>query len=317
VFHILWNNKFEWFDRTALLLYYKLCGRKVVFTAHNVNTQARDGKDSWFNRFTLKMFYRRLDQIFVHTTRMKQELLSEYDVSAAKVTVIPFGINNTLPRSALTRAEARQRLGLEPTDKTILFFGNIAPYKGLEYLLEAFSRLVAQGSGYKLVVAGQNVKCDPEYWSRLDAMMNRTPERDFIVREIKFIPDSEVELYFKASDLLVLPYTQIFQSGVLFLSYSFGLPVLAADVGALKEEIVEGATGLVCQPQDPSDLAKRINQYFASSLYARLEEEHREKIQGYANDRYSWSKVIALTSACYSNLTGRTSRAGSAEVIAK
>ncbi len=77
-----------------------------------------------------------------------------------------------------------------------------------------------------------------------------------------FIPDDETEVYFKAADVLVLPYRHIYQSGVLFLGYSFGLPVLAADVGALKEDIVEGKTGFVFRPEDPADLAETIARLF-------------------------------------------------------
>ncbi len=86
-----------------------------------------------------------------------------------------------------------------------------------------------------------------------------------------FIPDDETEVYFKAADVLVLPYRHIYQSGVLFLGHSFGLPVLAADVGSLKDDIVEGKTGFVFRPEDPVDLAKTIERYFASDLYAELE----------------------------------------------
>ena len=85
-----------------------------------------------------------------------------------------------------------------------------------------------------------------------------------------YIPDEETELYFKAADVLVLPYRHIYQSGVLFLGYSFGLPVLAADVGPLKDEIVEGKTGFVFRPEDSVGLATTIEQYFASDLFANL-----------------------------------------------
>ena len=85
-----------------------------------------------------------------------------------------------------------------------------------------------------------------------------------------YIPDDETEVYFKAADVLVLPYRHIYQSGVLFLGYSFGLPVLAADVGSLKDEIIEGKTGFVFRPEDPVDLAKTIEQYFASDLFTNL-----------------------------------------------
>ena len=86
---------------------------------------------------------------------------------------------------------------------------------------------------------------------------------------IEYIPDEETELFFKAADVLILPYTHVFQSGVLFLGYSFGLPAIAADVGNLKEEIIEGETGFVFKPQDSSDLAKTIR-YFNSELFRNL-----------------------------------------------
>ncbi len=84
LFHILWNNKFEIFDRTLLMAYYRLCGRRIVFTAHNVNAAARDGRDNWLNRFSLTIQYRLSDHIFVHTEKMKAELCASFSVSGDK-----------------------------------------------------------------------------------------------------------------------------------------------------------------------------------------------------------------------------------------
>src|SRR5438034_502215 len=69
IFHILWNNKFELFDRTLLMVYYKLLGKKILFTAHNVNAGKRDGNDTWLNRLSLRIQYRFVDHIFVHTKK--------------------------------------------------------------------------------------------------------------------------------------------------------------------------------------------------------------------------------------------------------
>ena len=80
-----------------------------------------------------------------------------------------------------------------------------------------------------------------------------------IIRKIEYVPDEDTEIYFKAADVLILPYTHVFQSGVLFLAYSFGLPAIAADVGSLREEIIEGETGLVFKPRDSVDLARKID----------------------------------------------------------
>ena len=300
VFHILWNNKFELFDRTALMLFYKVCGKKIVFTAHNVNARARDGGDSWLNRATLRFQYRRCDHVFLHTEKMKAELVSGYGVPEAKATVIPFGINSTVPDTALTTAEARQRLGLAAGEKALLFFGNIAPYKGVEFLVEAFMQIAGRAGQYRLIIAGRP-KGSEEYWAALLAKINASPVRDRIILKIEYVPDAETEIYFKAADVLILPYTHIFQSGVLFLGYNFGLPCIAADVGSLKEEIVAGQTGHIFKPRDAADLARTIEAYFAGELFAQL-QQRRQDIRDFANERYSWSKVAQITTAVYARL---------------
>lgn len=99
----------------------------------------------------------------------------------------------------------------------------------------------------------------------------------------------------------MLPYSHIYQSGVLSLGYGFGLPVIAADVGSLKEEIIEGKTGFVFKVKDSMALAKAIGTFFSSDLFQNLKNRRRE-IQEYANERYSWDKVAAITTKVYSGL---------------
>ncbi len=299
IFHILWNNKFEFFDRTVLMLYYKLLRKKIVLTAHNVNAARRDSNDSFLNRVSLKIQYRMADHIFLHTRKMKEEMMSEFGVPGQKISVIPFGINNTLPNSGLTTAQARERLGLKPSNKVILFFGNIAPYKGLEYLIEACS-IIATGCDCHLIIAGRPKNCD-DYWKSVQKLISQSTVADRIIQRIEYIPDENVEIYFKASDVLVLPYSHIFQSGVLFLGYSFGLPVIAANVGSLGEDIVEGETGFVFRPGDTSDLAATIVKYFDSGLFQSL-SSRRGEIRNYANAKYSWKTVAAATTDVYTRL---------------
>lgn len=300
IFHILWNNKFEWFDRTALMLLYKLLGKKIVFTAHNVNTRARDGGDSWLNRATLKFQYHRCDHVFLHTEKMKAELVAGYCVPAHRASVIPFGINSTVPNTALTTAGARQKLGLAAHEKVLLFFGNIAPYKGVEFLVDAFIEVAGRDESCRLIIAGRP-KGSEAYWAGVLDKINASPVRDRVRLKIEFVPDQETEIYFKAADALVLPYTHIFQSGVLFLGYNFGLPVIAADVGSLKEEILEGQTGFVFPAGDAPALARAIEGYFGGDLFKNL-DAHRAKIQTYAINRHSWTKVAALTTGVYADL---------------
>ena len=220
------------------------------------------------------------------------------------MSVIPFGINNTVPQTSLTSGEAKRKLGIADSDKALLFFGNIAPYKGLEYLVSAFTELLNKDRSYRLIIAGRP-KGSEDYWKQIHDGFTRSRTGDRMVERIEYIPDEETELYFKAADVLILPYTCVFQSGVLFLGYSFGLPAIAADVGSLKEEIIEGKTGFVFKERDSFDLARQIDEYFKSELFRDL-ESRRSKIKEYANERYSWNKVAAITTAVYSDLLRST-----------
>jgi D-inositol-3-phosphate glycosyltransferase len=301
IFHILWNNKFEHFDRTLLMLYYRLLGKRIVLTAHNVNMRKRDGRDGWFNRLSLRTQYRLCHHILVHTPAMKDELVADFAIAQPRVTVIPFGINNTCTTTALGRREARERLGVTLDEKTLLFFGQIALYKGLEYLIDAFSEVAKRNESYRLIIAGKVKKGQREYWNEIRRKIVTSEIQKQIIEKIEHIPDEEVELYFKAADVLIVPYVHIFQSGVPFLAYSFGLPVIATDVGSLRQDIVEGSTGFVCQPRDSTDLARMIEKYFESELFHNLETQ-RAEIKKYANERFSWNKVATITSAVYSRL---------------
>lgn len=296
VFHVLWNNKLEFFDRTLLMAYYRICGRRVLLTAHNVNAAARDGRDNWLNRFSLRVQYRLAAHIFVHTAKMKAELVEAFAVPDHRISVIPFGINNTAPNTKLTPLEARQRLGLSPSRKVALFFGQIAPYKGLKNLVVAAKELLSADPEFVLVIAGKVKKGAEDYWERIQADLPGDHER--LLTRIHHIPDEEVEVFLKAADVLVLPYTHIFQSGVPFLAYSFGLPVVATDVGSLREDVISGETGFVCPPDDPSALREALQTYFASDLYSRL-VVRRVSIAQLANERYSWRRVAEITRAAY------------------
>lgn len=301
IFHILWNYRLEYFDRTLLMLYYKLLGKKVVLTAHNINAGKRDSNDSWLNRLTLRIQYHLTDHFFVHTSKMKTELVSDFRVPEQNITLIPFGINNALQDTGLARVEARQQLGIGEAEKTILFFGNLGPYKGVDLLVAAFQRIAATNVNCRLIIAGKPRGGCQKYVAEIEESIRNYGIQKQVWSHIGFVPDNRLEAYFKAADVLILPYRFISQSAVLFMAYSFGLPVVATDVGCFREDIIEGKTGFVCKPEDPIDLADGIERYFASDLYQHL-EKRRHDIRDYANQRYSWEKVSELTLNAYKGL---------------
>jgi glycosyltransferase involved in cell wall biosynthesis len=137
------------------------------------------------------------------------------------------------------------------------------------------------------------------------AQIQQTIDRGFmgerIIQEFQCIPDQDIELYFKAADVLVLPYNEIFQSGVLFLGFNFGLPAVAADVGSFKEEVIEGKTGLLYPPGDPTGLGDAIQKYFESDLFKEL-SKRRQEIRDYTSAQHSWDVVGEMTRNVYAKL---------------
>lgn len=302
IFHILWNNKFQAFDRTLLMFYYKALGKKLIVTAHNINQAARDGHDSAWNRLTLGIQYRLADRVFVHNDGMKDRLCRQFRVRPARVAVIHFGINNDAPNTKLTRGQARAKLGLALNDRALLFFGSIRPYKGLEHLIRAFALLAPRDSRCRLLIAGAPHFGDEQYLQEIQSEIQRSRFAERILARFEFIPDAETEIYLKAADLMVLPYNDISWSGVLILGYTFGLPAVVTDVGALREEVVEGKTGLVCPPRDPNALAAAIERAFEKQPGESPSGPghwDRNQIQAWAEQRYGWPGVAAAAAAEY------------------
>lgn len=301
LFHILWLNRFELLDRTIVNVFYKLNRKKLVFTAHNVNARKRDGTDTWTNRMSLRAMYSMLDHIFVHTELSKEELVAEYRVVPDKITVIPFGLNTYVPDTPLSRAEARARLGLGEGEKVLLFFGQIAPYKGLDILLEAMKALSSQQYTFRLMIAGKVKSGSEPYWQTLQPWLENDQVRSRILVNDKFIPDDDVPILFRAADVLILPYRAIYQSGPLSLAYRFGVPVIATRVGSFDRDVIPDVTGLLCEPDSPHDLARAIRRFFESELH--LNRDHTQKrIREIGVERYSWDRIARETVEVYARL---------------
>jgi glycosyltransferase involved in cell wall biosynthesis len=300
IFHIQWENSISLFDRTVLILYYKLFGKKMVYTAHNIYKDARDGRATFLQWISLKIMYHLMDCVIVHTQKMKNELCSLFHISPEKVVVIPHGINNRIARSGLSQKDARVKLGIESTVHAILFFGQIDEYKGIEKLIDASSLLVRENPDVVLMIVGKP-KRQLNYAAKLKSQAAKIlPEKNVLFR-MQFIPVGEVETYFAAADCLVLPYKRIFQSGVIFLAYRFGLPIIAMDVGSFREDIIEGVTGFICKPDDAEDMAEKLQMFFNSNLY-HLREQTRAHIMELAEQKYSWSDIGRQTHEVYARV---------------
>ena len=176
------------------------------------------------------------------------------------------------------RANAERKLGLKPGKRNILFFGLIRKYKGLDILLEAFGMLSDE---YQLIIAGEPYGSFEPYRKIIDSL----PGKERIVKELKYIKDSEVSDYFSAADLAVLPYRSATQSGISSVSYHFEVPMIVTDVGGLRETIGDRGTGLVASDGTPQTISKEIERYFADP---RIAQECIRNIR-MEKERLSWS----------------------------
>ena len=150
-----------------------------------------------------------------------------------------------------TQQSAREFLKIS-SQYTILFFGLIRPYKGLSKLIAAHKHILKMNSSITLLIVGECYE-DKEKYRKLiidEGIKNNTI---FINR---FIPNEEVEIYFKACDMVCLPYESATQSAVLTMAYGFKKPVLTTNKGGLKEMVVQGKTGLIIQNNEPETIAQ-------------------------------------------------------------
>ncbi len=301
IFHIQWeHNSIAWFDRTLLILFYKMSGKKIVYTSHNVYKEERDGHANFFNWSTLKIMYSLVNQIIVHTSKMREELIQKFGVDPKRIDVVKHGINNRVISTGLTKEKARLELGITSSAKLILFFGLIDEYKGLDILLNAFNELIIKDSNYVLLIAGCP-KRKSNYIKQLRNEIETGLLKKNVISRFQNIPVKEIEKYFCASDCIVLPYKKIFQSGVIFLAYRFGIPIIATDIGSFREDVIHGVTGFICSANNPDDMALKIEQYFSSDLYHHQETTRIEIIR-IAEEKYSWVDIGKETFRIYKNL---------------
>ena len=222
-------------------------GTKKIAIIHNLIPHEKRFFDALFNR----MFLNTYDIFIVLSSAVQQDVLS-YKPSAKVVLLShpPYEAEGTL----LSKAQARTQLGLDPHKKTLLFFGLIRTYKGLAELIAAFDRL---DDSYQLLIAGEVYGDAQFYMEALNELPN--PNWKFVNR---YLPDTEVDLYFAAADLVVLPYLSATQSGIRALALSQKRAVLCTNVGGLAEGLVSSGQGFDLLSTDPNSFADRIQSLF-------------------------------------------------------
>lgn len=251
----------------------------VCFTLHDPS--AHPGESTPIKDFLMQRAIAVSDRVIVHGEALRTELEAQ-QVPAGRIAVIPHGDYGFLRRHA---AEL-------PETPLILCFGRFSPYKGIDVLCRAEQLLGDRLGPYELCVAGEG---DAGIFASEIGPSGR-------VRVInRFISDAEVACLFQRARLVVLPYTQASQSGVLAIALAFGKASIVTEVGGLPEAVGFGKAGLIVPPNDPHALAEAIAcAWHDPELRQRLGAAGRARVE----QEIGWPIISQRHLALYRDLIG-------------
>jgi len=182
---------------------------------------------------------------------------------------------------SIPKQEARKKLRINE-ENVILYFGYIRKYKGVNYLINAIPEIL-KNVDLKVIIAGEFYEDNEPY---LRAIKGTGKENKILLVD-QFIPDDEVNIYFSAADLVVLPYIDATQSGIVRIAFNYNLPCIVTDVGGLPDMVNDGKTGYIIPPRDSGAIAKSVAKFFLSSNREKMIENVKKE-----KTKFSWSKFI-------------------------
>jgi glycosyltransferase involved in cell wall biosynthesis len=250
---------------------------KVLFIADNVIPHEKRPGDRLFTNFAFKS----VDYFIVQSDAVERDLLSlKPDAKYVKLAHPVYEIFG----ERVDRNEARRQLNIPADAPTILFFGYIRKYKGLDILLGAMPRLIERYPEIRLIVAGEFYGDEAEYRALIDEL--KIPAKNLVLAT-DYIPNEEVAKYFSASNAVVLPYRSATQSGIVQIAYNFDVPVVATPVGGLPEIVIDGTSGLITKDSSPEAIAEKVIEFFEHDLEASMTAGVVEE-----KKKYSWDTFV-------------------------
>jgi glycosyltransferase involved in cell wall biosynthesis len=272
-----WNPFFSPAFGTIANLLPFVSKTRVCFLCHNVLPH----ESSVFDRMLAKYAFLRATRFIVHSNSDRDALLSLRPGSFVRTNCHPtYGIFGDLIR--YDKEHAKAKLEIPPHKHVILFFGMVRPYKGLKYLLYAMQD-VARHLNCVLMIVGEFYEPKGEY----DSLIRKLGLGSHVVVVDQYVKNEEVPLYFAAADVVVLPYVQASQSGIVQIAFGLNRPVIATKVGGLPEAIEDGKTGFVVDPKSPDQLAAAILKFYEGNYEAKFAERIRKN-----SDAFSWDAEV-------------------------
>ncbi len=251
---------------------------RLVTTIHDVILLDRPSKK--IPAFTYKPPIMRANQLIVHGKKLKEAMIKRFGRTADVIHVLPRGVNSVYTRYV------NSPVGEE--HNSVMYFGRIWEYKGLRYLIEAEPMITEKFPEVKIIIAGTG----EDFQKYREIMVNK--ERFIVYNE--FISHKMVADLFQKASLIVLPYVDGSQSGVIPQAYAFRKPVVITDVGSLPENVSNGETGYVVPPKDSKKLAEAIIDLLTDdSKRRRMGENGYKKTK----EELSWERIAPQTLEIY------------------
>ena len=284
-FHIFYTNFLVLFN----LLFVKILFGKVVLTVHDVSSFSNSSN----SLIITNMIYKLTDRIITHNQFSKSELVNVNADLSSYISIVPHGNYIPFINIQFNKEKSRKQLAIPNNRRVLLFFGMIKKVKGLEILLSALKGVVKENPDVLLVIAGKPWEND---FSLYQNIIDENNLSDYILIRTKFIQQEDVEHYYCASDLVVLPYTKIYQSGVLMMTLSFERPALVSDLPPLTEIISDNENGFLFKTENMSDLTNKLNSILLDEV---LMERVRFKGVEFIKKKHDWLDIGRQTLQVY------------------
>lgn len=285
----------QWFQFSPVDYWYlrKLKKRdiKLVVSVHDILPFNEKRYDMLFH----KKIYGLCDQIIVQAETNITRFCELFPKDKQKVSFIAHGHFLDFA-NVYGKRESRSRLEIPQEKFVLLFFGQIKKVKGVGVLLEAFGKLIQEHNDIYLVIAGNVWKDDFEPYQKVIDKYHLKKKN--LKCDIRFIPDDEVGYYYSACDVAMLPYLDVYQSGVIQLAYAHEKAAIATAIAPFMEIVKDNETGFLCEPGNVGDLVASIKKAF--ECRARLEKMGKDG-KDLIKEKYSWKDIAEKITALYWN----------------
>jgi glycosyltransferase involved in cell wall biosynthesis len=246
---------------------------RVVYICDNVVPHEKRPGDAAFTRYA----FGPADGFIVQSDTVERDL--QAFLPGARFRKVPHPVYNIFGEG-VEKSRARASLGIQ-TERVLLFFGYIRPYKGLHVLLDALAE-VRTRMDVHLMVVGEFYDDQHSYREQI----TRLGLDQAVTLNADYVANDKVGTYFSAADAVVLPYLSATQSGIAQIAYNFDRPVIATDVGGLGEVVIQGRTGLLVPPNDPPALAAAIRKFYVERREAEFSAGARDEKR-----KYTWEAM--------------------------